>query len=44
MLDMAARKTNVDIIENRQLIPLITYGMFLKEQERRYKKECFQDR
>lgn len=31
----------VDIIENRQLIPLITYGMFLKEQERRYKKNAF---
>ena len=31
----------VDIIENRQLIPLITYGMYLKEQERRYKKDAF---
>ena len=31
----------VDIIENRQLTPLITYGMYLKEQERRYKKDAF---
>ena len=27
----------VDIIENRRLTPLITYGMYLKEQEKRYK-------
>lgn len=31
----------VDIIENRQLTPLITYGMYLKEKEKRYKKDAF---
>lgn len=31
----------VDIIENRRLTPLITYGMYLKEQEKRYKKDPF---
>ena len=31
----------VDIIENRQLTPLITYGMYLREQEKRYKKDTF---
>lgn len=31
----------VDIIENRQLTPLITYSMYLKEQERKYKKDAF---
>ena len=31
----------VDIIENRRLTPLITYGMYLKEQGRKYKKDAF---
>ena len=31
----------VDIIENRHLTPLITYGMYLKEKERKYKKDAF---
>ena len=33
----------VDIIENRQLTPLIKYGMYLKEQEKRYKKDAFKN-
>ena len=31
----------VDIIENRHLTPLITYGMYLKEKERKYKNDAF---
>lgn len=31
----------VDIIENRQRKTLISYGMYLKEQERKYKKDAF---
>lgn len=31
----------VDIIENRQRTPLITYGMYLKERKKSYKNDAF---